>query len=92
MIKAVTHSQATEDVNRARATFTFAGFVEKEGQFNIALGGQVWHEVKGLEDHADPVCPVARKLPSGHLCETPPLDRNIAGCRPVQPGHNIQQR
>jgi hypothetical protein len=89
MIQAVAHPEAGENIDRSRAPLTFAGVIEAKSQFNIALSSQVRHQIESLENHSDSVRSVAREFPSGHLSEAVPVNENIAGSWPVQPGHYV---
>jgi hypothetical protein len=64
---------------------------QQSRQLHVLRGGELVHQVEGLEDETDGLAPQPRQGPFAHLIDAPPGQVQLPGGRPFQPAGQVQQ-
>ncbi len=89
---AVAEVDEVEQLVDARVTRRGLGTAQAEGHLDVLRRGQDGDQPEGLEDEADGVAAVLDELLLAERGDLAPVDRDAAGCRPVEPADHVQQR
>ena len=65
---------------------------QQRGQLDVLRGGELVHQVEGLEHEADRLAPQPGQPPLAHRVDALPGQREFAAGGPVQPAQQVQQR